>query len=504
MRFLTRRSVLLSASGSASLTLLNDTTSPHRIYQAPATLPFQSSPPLPEWLSPSERSLVQTILLKNEGVSLSLPSSLEQYVKDLKDSFPRDNLLSPTVIMMGDATHGTEEFYQIRSALTKALLLEHDSFASAVLVEGDVAPFLQINRHVVNDTVMNKMPKQRFPTWMWDNNVTRDFIEWLRKHNNGSSKKTCLMGMDIFSLFESMNGVIEYLERMDQDNAHKARQCYETLLSFRPDPKMYAQAVFNNEIESQEASVKSVLEILERSRQALDKKNAYTNVDKGTQSLELFYALQNARAVVAGEAYFRLSSSDPVTMWNVRDKAFLETIENTISFLKEQQQDDSNSSMPIRLIVWAHNSHVGDVRATDHVSKGYTNLCQLCHEKLGRNRVLGIGMTSYQGRVRASKDWGGAEEVMHLAPAFEGSHEFLLHTIAKHRGDNVIGFAFQASAQHVDKSAQELFGMDRVERFVGVSYKPETELQSHYNICDLRQQFDFLIHVDHSTELCVV
>jgi erythromycin esterase-like protein len=483
----------LSAGGSASLTRPNDITcSPHRVYQAPTT-------PLPEWLSPSEQSLVQTILLKNEGVSLSSSPSSLQHVNDYIDS------LSPTVIMMGDATHGTEEFYQIRSALTKALL-DDDSFAaSAVLIEGDVAPFIQINRHVLNDdTPMRKFPKQRFPTWMWDNNVTRDFIEWLRKHNSGRSKKTHLMGMDIFCLFESMDDVIEYLERIGHDDAYKARQCYESLLSFRPDPKMYAQAVFNDEIESQEHNVKSVMEILERLRQGLDKKNAHTNVDKGSQLLELFYSLQNARAIVAGEAYFRLSSSDPVAMWNLRDKAFLETIENTISFLKESQQEEGNSSMPVRLIVWAHNSHVGDVRATDHVSKGYTNLCQLCRENPGKDRVLGIGMTGYQGRVRASKDWGGADEVMRLAPAFEGSHEFLLHTIARRRGDNVIGFAFQGSGQLVDKSAQELFGMDRVERFVGVSYKPEMELQSHYNICDLSQQFDFLIHVDHSTELRVV
>ena len=199
-----------------------------------------------------------------------------------------------------------------------------------------------------------------------------------------------------------------------------------------------------------------------------------------------------------------------VDIWNLRDEAFLENIQHTLAFLQRRQNE-----RPAHVAIWTHNSHAGDIcPRTVRVSNGYktyNNLRHLSSQAFGGESIYSIGMLTYNGSVRASKEWGSPDQVMELAPAFEGSHEYLLHTIAKScRRENGVGIDMNTDSNNSNSkhssdatAAQELFGMDRVERFVGVSYAPQTELQSHYNVCNLHLQFDFVIHVDRSTALRV-
>ncbi len=416
--------------------------------------------------------------------------------------------LDPRIILIGDATHGTQEFYDIRCELTRSLI--QNTGVAAVICEGDVGRFCHVNRHVTKDSLGQDMKTMlplchdsRFPAWMWCNDSMQEFVSWLQEYNSNDdhTKPTFLLGMDIFGIFESIKGVVEYVQKYAENEHQVVSAYYKTLQSF-DDPKAYGKAVADNLVESQEHNVRNVVKILGRHGKKLQRHDAFFKAQQ--QEQELFYAIQNARAVDAAERHFRLlmnhrdEQKNVVEIWNLRDEAFIHNIQETAAFLRQKENNTGRT-----VVVWAHNSHVGNVEAMDYAPRGYTNLCQLCRQAFGNNNVYSIGMTAYEGTVRASSEWGGPDKAMKLTPAFEGSHEYLLHVIAKNHRESGIGVSLTGSRMQRMTAAQELFHTERVERFVGASYTPETELQSHYNVCNLSRQFDFVIQVDQTTALRV-
>lgn len=420
------------------------------------------------------------------------------------------------VVLIGDATHGTQEFYRIRADLTKSLLVEQ---FDAVLVEGDFAPIYELNRfiggarpyreltqslasnHYVSLLLDHAMAglEERFPTWMWRNDVMEDFVVWLYSFNQARQSAgelpIQLLGLDIYSLFRSIDEVIDYLSKAGEVAlANAAKRYYSTLSSFRPEPKGYSTALDDRKTESQAQNAARVLSSLSRQAQRLGKLSR--NGD------ELFHALQNAKVVAAAEAHFRQSSMGADVVWKLRDHAFLERIKDTMTFIEQRKERGKKA----RVIVWAHNSHVGDALATEHAARGVFNVGQLCRQEFGNDHVYIVGFTTHDGTVRAAREWGERDGIMKLNPSFEGSHEYILHSVAKWRRKNAFAYVFQSNSPQkssIDEAAREVFGVDRLERFIGVSYDRESELRSHYSICRASEQFDCLLHVDSSTALIV-
>jgi protein-L-isoaspartate(D-aspartate) O-methyltransferase len=401
---------------------------------------------------------------------------------------PKSNLLpscqDASLLLLGDATHGTQEFYQLRRDITQAL----EARVSAVVVEGDVGPLTLLNRHVLGQqgvsptSVWDSNSDNPSSSFLWRNNVMLDFVEWLRDYNaqqTTTTNKIQLWGMDIYSLFTSMDLVVDYLERTASPRIQQeAHLCYSTLQTFRPNPQAYQRAIFARVVPSQQECVERVLQLVLQQGQSL--------------SQAWLEALLNARAVVAGEAYFRLLGSTTdrheasVTTWNLRDDAMLQMLQDIRKFIP--------SSMMI--VVWAHNSHVGDMRA-QYKRNGYRNLGQLCRQ--GFERVYSVGMTTHRGTVRASRNGGDGAHVMMLKPALESSHESVLHRLAIRQHQTILGLSFHGGFS----AAQQLFHVPRLQRFVGITYTPEREVPAHYHICDLTEEFDYIIHVDRSTALLV-
>jgi erythromycin esterase-like protein len=254
----------------------------------------------------------------------------------------------------------------------------------------------------------------------------------------------------------------------------------------------YSKALDNNGIQSQAENAKAVVKYLSQHKQRLIQR---------TSLQEFFHAYENARAVKAAEAYFR-QVDDNVASWNVRDSAFMDTIQDTMMFLGDTSPRKMTKP---RVIVWAHNSHVGDARGTQHARRGIYNVGQLCRETFGENHVYIVGFTTYDGTVRAAREWGGHDGVMKLNRSFESSYEYLLHSIAKRRRQDAFGYILRNNGldSAVDEAARKVLDEDKLERFVGLAYTRETELRSHYSTCRPSEQYDCLLHIDHTTALSV-
>lgn len=490
---------------------------------------------LPTWLTPDEKSLI-TQAITSEGVSIQ--DLQKTSYKRVRDGIGND----AKVVLIGEATHGTEEFYRIRADLTKTLLQE-DGF-DAVLCEGDFPPFFQLNRYVggaaadyrslhpikpASQTAVAHLHREeekeeaddlehiaktttvyealagfrdRFPQWMFLNNAMADFATWLRDYNSSHRQQlpVQLLGMDIYSLFQSADEVIAYLKTVGEVKmAQEAEDRYSVFNNFRPREKDYGRAVNYHAVQSQEDNVARVLDALislqNRRRQGIPVRNGH----------ELFNAIQNARVVVASESYYREMYLPDDKTWNLRDSAFLDAVQDAMAYIMRRKIELNIHPANPRVIIWAHNSHVGDASATEHGLSGEYNIGQLCRQVFGKENCYTIGFTSNGGTVRAASEWGGEDSVMNLNPAMEGSHEYLMQTIANCRQQNAFAYTLRSNSEEgvVDVSARDLFHDYRLERFVGTSYRPETEARSHYSSCILSDQFDCIIHVDRSSALQV-
>jgi erythromycin esterase-like protein len=415
------------------------------------------------------------------------------------------------VVLIGDATHGMEELYRVRAELTKTLLL-YSNF-DAVLCEGDFPEFLKLNRFVgtssrellphsslsTNEVFENELDVflDQYPSWMWRNDAMQDFCLRLNRFNQARRPillPVQLLGLDIYSLFQSIDAVIHYLKEAGETSLENdVTNYYSTLNSFRPEPRDYQKALDFDRVKSQAKNVDKAVDLLSRQSERLSQISGNGH--------ELFNALQNARIVAASESFFRQSYIGAAFSWNLRDKAFFDMIYDTMSFIEKKKGSKA------RIVVWAHNSHVGDALATAHSARAVINIGQLCRQKFANDYVYIIGLTTHEGTVRAARKWGERDGVMKLNPSFEASHEYVLHAAARRRRQNAFSYIFRSNAPQqkacVDDAARQVFGADRLERFVGVSYDRGTELRSHYTTCRASEQYDSIIHIDHSTALRV-
>jgi erythromycin esterase-like protein/predicted phosphoribosyltransferase len=385
--------------------------------------------------------------------------------------------------LLGEASHGTHEFYRERAEITKRLIRERKF--TAVAVEADWPDAYRLNRYVRGagedvDAVDALADFRRFPTWMWRNAVVVEFIEWLRAHNDGlppGVEKVGFYGLDLYSLHASMKAVLRYLEKVDPGAAIQARERYACFDHVGEDTQAYGLMTRLNLSKSCEEEV--VNQLLELQRRA-----AHRMRRGGALDDHLFYAEQNARLVKNAEAYYRSVFLEAVSSWNLRDRHMAETLDALVSYLDRK-------AGRAKIAVWEHNSHLGDARATEMGRRGELNVGQLTRDKYADDAVL-IGFTTHRGTVTAASDWGSSAERKRVRPALAGSYEALFHASGRDR--------FLLIMDDSDVVVQQL-GAPRLERAIGVIYRPETERQSHYFQARLPDQFDAVLHFD---ETCAV
>jgi erythromycin esterase-like protein len=411
------------------------------------------------------------------------------------------------IVLLGEASHGTHEFYFERAEITKRLIAEKNF--TVLAIEADWPDASRVHRYVRSNPRerrhLNPLPEgeegakrqvrvsedananealsgfRRFPTWMWRNTVVVEFVEWLRDFNQELDPKKAragFYGMDLYSLHASIDAVLTYLRRVDPDAAERARRRYSCFDHFSREPQEYGYAATLGATESCEDPVVEQLVELQRSA------SRFLESDGAVAEEELFFAEQNARLVKNAEQYYRSMFRGRASSWNLRDRHMVETIEALVAHL--------NGSRQPKAIVWAHNSHLGDARATEMGQHGELNVGQLIRERFGEDAVL-IGFSTHHGTVTAASDWGEVAERKNVRPALAGSYEELFHETGLTR--------FWIDLRDVgEKVVSALYG-PRLERAIGVIYRPETERLSHYFHARLPKQFDAIVHIDETRAL---
>ena len=374
------------------------------------------------------------------------------------------------VVLLGEATHGTSEFYRMRARISRELI-ERRGF-SFVAIEGDWPDAARVDHYVRH---MEYAPSEwmafaRFPVWMWRNTEVRDFVDWLRERNArlDPPRRTAFHGLDLYSLYSSIESVLGYLDKVDPHTARIARLRYGCLTPWQADPATYGHAALTGAYRSCEDQVASVLTGL------MQKKQAYAEHD-GERFLD---AIQNAQLVRNAERYYRIMYYGSRASWNLRDQHMFDTLQNLLRHHGEHSKG----------IVWAHNSHVGNAAATEMSRRGEFNIGQLCREHFG-DSVYSIGFGTNSGTVAAASDWDGPLRTKTVRPALPGSYERLCHESGEKQ------FLLSLRTPASDALARGLL-QPRLERAIGVIYRPETELQSHYFQAVLPRQFDEYIWFD--------
>jgi protein-L-isoaspartate(D-aspartate) O-methyltransferase len=416
----------------------------------------------------SDRVATQT---SDQRLAAAIASSCERF--DSIDSADLEPLLQrigdAQVVLLGEATHGTAEFYCMRARISRELI-EQKGF-SFVAIEGDWPDAARIDHYVRHaETPPSEWTAfARFPVWMWRNREVREFVDWLRIHNAGveADRRVAFHGLDLYSLFNSIRSVLDYLDDVDPRAARVARQRYGCLTPWQADPATYGHAALSGRYQSCEGEVVSMLTDL------MQKHQAYAEHD-GARFLD---AVQNARLVANAERYYRIMYYGSRASWNLRDSHMFETLKTLLAFHGPRS----------KAIVWAHNSHVGDSGATEMASRGEYNIGRLCRQEFG-NAAYSIGFGTDSGTVAAATEWDGPMEVKTVRPALADSYERLCHDAAVAR--------FLLRLRSPMPTALAGLAQPRLERAIGVIYRPETELQSHYFQARLPRQFDEYVWFD--------
>ncbi len=385
------------------------------------------------------------------------------------------------VVLLGEASHGTHDFYEQRAEITKRLIDEKGFIA--VAAEADWPDADRVNRYVKGiddgagtEAIDSLAGFARFPTWMWRNAVVLDFVGWLRARNDAlrhGTPKTGFYGLDLYSLYASIDAVIGYLERVDPEAARRARARYACFEHFGVDSQAYGYATSLGLAPSCEDEV--VKQLVELRQRAAD----YARRDGRLVEDEYFSAEQNALVAKDAEQYYREMFRDGVASWNRRDQHMARTLAALAAHFERQ-------GLPAKIVVWAHNSHLGDARATELSQTGELNLGQLARERWGHEAAL-VGFTTYEGTVTAASDWDLPAERKRVRPALSGSYENLFHQT---------GLARFYLPLRGAGCATEGLAKPHLERAIGVVYRPETERMSHYFYARLSEQFAAILHFD--------
>ena len=381
------------------------------------------------------------------------------------------------LVLLGEATHGTHEFYAARARITRRLV-EEKGFV-AVAVEADWPDAHRVNRWVRGlddgDALDALAGFRRFPTWMWRNTVVRDLARWLRARNAGvpRERQAGFYGIDLYSLHASIAEVLAYLDREDPAAARVARERYACFEGFGDDPQRYGSAASFDVSQSCEDEVVRQLVELQRTAPRADDPDAF------------FHAEQNARLVINAERYYRAMFRSSVGSWNLRDTHMADTLDALCTHL-------GRPGAPAKVVVWAHNSHLGDARATELGTMGELNVGQLARQRHGDDRVLIVGFSTHAGTVTAAHDWDDPPRHMTVNESLAGSVERLLHDAGAAVGTP--NFMVDCAAPGAEPLDEE-----RLTRAIGVVYRPRTERQSHYFGARAAAQFDVVLHYDETT-----
>ena len=385
-----------------------------------------------------------------------------------------DRIGDARVVLIGEATHGTSEFYRMRQLITRRLI-EQRGF-SIVAAEADWPDAEHVDEYVRARAGKEDRAGEafsRFPLWMWRNAEVLGFVEWLRHHNDildNQALKVGFYGLDLYSLYTSIHEVIRYLNDVDPELAASARDRYGCLQPFRHDPALYGRAVLSNRHKECQDDVMDIL------KRMLHRRMEYSAHD-GESYLD---ASQNAHVVATAERFYTMMYYGAPESWNLRDSHMFETLQRLLA-----HRGDSSKA-----VVWAHNSHVGDAAATSMSERGELNIGRLVREEYGTRAYL-IGFGTHDGTVAAASDWGGNVEIKDVRPSYPESYERLCH-------QSGIKNFFLPLRDANDALRVELTDR-RLERAIGVIYRPETELQSHYFEASLPGQFDEYIWIDRTS-----
>jgi len=408
---------------------------------------------------------------KPRSPSKQLVAALRDHAEPLPDPANQrdfgqyfDRFADAQVVLLGEATHGTSEFYNARAAITRRLIEEHGF--TVVAVEADWPDASRIDGYVRHHDPRPRRGDSfvRFPTWMWRNEETLAFADWLRGYNEGRDEisQASFHGMDVYSLSESIASVLDYLDSVDPDEAEKARWRYGCLTPWQDHPTEYGKAVVHGGLRDCEEAA------IDQLRRLFENRLDYLRED----GEKWFDAAQNAKIVTAAERYYRAIYQGGAASWNLRDRHMFETLQTLIA----------HRGVGTKAVVWAHNSHIGDASATAMGWRGAFNIGQLCRIAYGDDAVL-IGVGTDNGTVAAATDWGADMRIKTVLPARPDSYEHAFRQT---------GFA-RSLTDRRDRERQKFANMLReplLERAIGVVYRPETELLSHYFEAILADQFD--------------
>jgi erythromycin esterase-like protein len=389
-----------------------------------------------------------------------------------------DRIGDARFVLLGEASHGTHEFYKLRAELTKRLIRERGFVAIAA--EADWPDAYRVNRYLRGldgdaDAIEALADFRRFPQWMWRNADVLDMVGWLRAHNDhvDPQARVGFYGLDLYSLHGSIDAVIQYLDKRDPAAAAAARQRYACFDPYGDEPQHYGYATAAGIDDCAEEVVAQLVD-LHRRRDALLRRDGVAAED------EQFAAEQNARVIANAEHYYRAMFTGGVSTWNLRDTHMMDTLDALAGHL-------GRGGVPAKIVVWAHNSHVGDSDAATHRhDRGEITIGHLCRERHPSSTVL-IGFTTHHGTVTAAHDWGGSAERKRVRDGLRGSYEALFHQTGVPRFLLMLD-----DLGEVTGALRE----PRLERAIGVIYRPETERASHYFRTRLPQQFDAVLHLD--------
>ena len=409
---------------------------------------------------------------ENSGALSERVRELAQPLEDADDLNPLlERIGNAKYVLLGEASHGTSDYYTWRARLSKRLI-EEKGF-SFVAVEGDWPDCTRVNRFV--KSFEGKSAREtlhafgRWPTWMWANWEVVAFTEWLRNHNEGLSddEKVGFYGLDVYSLWESLEAVTDFLKHTDPEALEAAKRAYRCFEPYQEDAQDYAHATAFVPT-SCEAEVVDLLTTLRR--------KAHTHDDPEAR----FNAEQNARVAVNAERYYRAMIRGGPESWNIRDHHMVDTLENLIK----------HHGPEAKAIVWEHNTHIGDARATDMAEAGMVNVGQLVRQKYGDENVVLVGFGSYEGSVIAGAFWDAPMEHMSVPPAREGSWENVLHEAGV--GDTLL----------ITRDLQdEVFRTRRGHRAIGVVYNPARERYGNYVPTTLPERYDAFLYLDKTSAL---
>ena len=410
-----------------------------------------------------------------EDIEASLPELIEQSSEPFTsiEHVNLDNLMErigdSRLILLGEASHGTAEFYDMRARITQELIEKKG--VNIIAVEADWPDAAYIDHYIHGsspDPFLKSQPFSRFPTWMWANHSVLDFINWLKITLEILISRWGFYGLDLYSLYSSIEVVLHYLEQVDPETAEVARLRYGCLMPWASDPTMYSRVIITKQYRECEKEVLATLKDLH------NKRMEYSRAD----GERFFDAEQNARVVSNAERYYRTMYFAENNSWNQRDQHMFETLQSVLNF----------RGPDAKAVIWEHNSHIGDARATEMSARGELNVGQLVRQEYGNAAYL-IGFGTDHGTVAAASEWGGPMEIKQVRPSHRDSYEGVCHEV---KTDNFL----LPLREPLKEITREKLLQERLERAIGVIYRPETELQSHYFYASLPHQFDEYIWFD--------